>query len=205
MIYARLGKPLLDRLAAAAALLVLAPVFGVVALLVWRDLGRPILFRQRRAGRDGQPFTLVKFRSMAEGAAPDAERPGSFGRRLRASSLDELPQLFNILRGEMSLVGPRPLPMAYVVHYSPRQALRLRVKPGIAGPGVAAGRNAVDWPRRLELDAAYASAGPRLDTDIALVWGTLGVWRRGIGVSAARHATMPAFRDGAIPVRRAQE
>lgn len=199
MIYARFGKPMLDRVGAAVFLVVLAPLLGVVALLVWRGLGRPLLFRQARAGRGGAPFTLLKFRSMAEGSAPDAERLGSFGNRLRASGLDELPQLVNVLRGQMSLVGPRPLPTAYVPHYSPRQALRLRVKPGLAGPGVAAGRNAVDWPCRLELDATYALAEPSLRRDAVLVFGTVQVWLRGAGVSAPGHATMPPFQGAAPP------
>lgn len=199
MIYARLAKPVLDRAAAAVLLVVLAPVFALVAARVWRALGRPILFRQVRAGLGGQPFILLKFRSMAEGTGADAERLDAFGDGLRTSGLDELPQLINVLCGEMSLVGPRPLPLAYLAHYSPRQAQRLRVKPGLAGPGVAAGRNAVDWPRRLELDAAYAAAGPSLPQDLGLLWGTLGVWLRGTGVHAPGHATMPEFRGGSAP------
>jgi len=199
--YAHWGKPLLDRAAAAGLLVLLAPVLGVVALLVRRELGRPVLFRQTRAGRHGVAFTLLKLRSMAEGDGPDAARLGTFGRRLRASGLDELPQLVNVLRGEMSLVGPRPLPVPYTALYSARQAQRLRVRPGLAGPGVAAGRNAVDWPHRLELDAAYASAGPSLLGDAALVWGTLRVWLGGAGVSAPEHATMPAFRGETLPMQ----
>jgi lipopolysaccharide/colanic/teichoic acid biosynthesis glycosyltransferase len=201
MIYARLGKPVLDRMAAAVLLVLLAPVFVLVAIRVWRALGRPLLFRQARAGLGGKPFTLLKFRSMAEGTGADADRLDAFGGRLRASGLDELPQLINVLRGEMSLVGPRPLPLAYVAHYSPRQAQRLRVKPGLAGPGVAAGRNAVDWPRRLELDAAYAMAGPSLPRDLALLWGTLCVWLHGSGVHAPGHATMPTFQGESMTGR----
>lgn len=191
--YSRFGKRGLDILGAALLLLLAAPVALVVAVLVWARLGRPILFGQWRAGRGGRPFVLLKFRSMAEGAAPDAQRLSRFGRRLRASGLDELPQLLAVLRGEMSLVGPRPLPAAYVPHYSPRQALRLRVRPGIAGPGVAAGRNAVPWAARLELDAAYAAAGPTLSGDLALLARTLAVWVSGRGVTAPGHASMPAF------------
>lgn len=192
--YDRFGKRTLDVVAALLLLLLLAPVMAMVALLVWRRLGRPILFVQRRVGRGGHAFPLFKFRSMAEGPGCDAARLSPFGRRLRASGLDELPQLLNVLRGEMSLVGPRPLPLHYLRHYSPRQALRLRVRPGIAGPGVAAGRNAVGWTERLELDAAYAAGRLTALGDLRLVFGTLGVWLKGEGVTAPGHATMPPFR-----------
>ncbi|WP_439597539.1 sugar transferase [Falsiroseomonas sp.] len=191
--YDRFGKRLLDAVLAALLLALLAPLFVAVALAVWCRLGRPILFVQPRAGRHGRPFTLMKFRSMAPGAAPDAERLSGFGRALRASGLDELPQLVHVLRGEMSLVGPRPLPLAYLAHYSPRQALRLRVRPGMLGPGVAAGRNAVAWPQRLELGADYASRPARLGRDLALAARSLLVLLRGQGVSAPGHATMPLF------------
>jgi lipopolysaccharide/colanic/teichoic acid biosynthesis glycosyltransferase len=191
--YSRFGKRALDLAAALLLLALLAPVMAAVALLVRRRLGAPVLFRQRRAGLGGRPFPLLKFRSMAEGDAPDALRLSSFGRRLRASGLDELPQLLNVLRGEMSLVGPRPLPLAYVAHYSPRQALGLRVRPGIAGPGVAAGRNALPWAERLELAAAYAERPPTLGGDLALVAGTLRIWVSGRGSAAPGHATSPPF------------
>ncbi|NKC32379.1 sugar transferase [Falsiroseomonas selenitidurans] len=191
--YERFGKRLLDLAAALLLLVLLAPLFLAVALAVWAWLGRPLLFVQPRAGRGGMPFTLLKFRSMAPGRAPDAARLGRFGRALRASGLDELPQLINVLRGEMSLVGPRPLPLAYLAHYSPRQALRLRVRPGLVGPGVAAGRNAVAWPQRLELGADYAARPPRLSLDLMLAWRSLWVLLRGQGVTAPGHATMPSF------------
>jgi lipopolysaccharide/colanic/teichoic acid biosynthesis glycosyltransferase len=192
--YRAFGKRAFDILGALLLLAVAAPVALLVAALVWARLGRPILFAQQRAGRGGRPFLLRKFRSMAIGTAPDVERLSGFGRRLRASGLDELPQLLAVLRGEMSLVGPRPLPAAYVAHYSPRQALRLRLRPGIAGPGVAAGRNAVPWSQRLELDAAYAAAGPTFPGDMALLLRTLLVWLSGRGVTAPGHASMPEFR-----------
>ncbi|MGG5812543.1 sugar transferase [Falsiroseomonas sp. CW058] len=194
--YERFGKRGLDLLAAAAALLLLAPVMAAVALLVLWRLGRPVMFVQLRAGRGGRPFRMFKFRSMAEGDAPDAARLDGFGRRLRASGLDELPQLVNVLRGEMSLVGPRPLPLSYLHHYSARQAQRLRVRPGILGPGVAAGRNAVPWAARLELGAEYAGRPPTLARDIGLALRSLLVWATGRGGSAPGHATMPAFRGG---------
>ncbi|MBU8537207.1 sugar transferase [Falsiroseomonas tokyonensis] len=199
--YDRFGKRLLDAVLAALLLGMLAPVFAAVALAVWWRLGRPILFVQPRAGRHGRPFTLIKFRSMAEGRAPDAERLSGFGRALRASGLDELPQLVHVLRGEMSLVGPRPLPLSYLAHYSARQAQGLRVRPGLLGPGVAAGRNEVAWPQRLELSADYASRPARLGRDLALAFRSLLVLLRGQGVSAPGHATMPAFAPSDHPRR----
>ena len=159
--YERWGKRAVGPASGAAALLaLLAPVLALVALAVLLALGRPVLFRQARAGRGGRPFVLLKFRSMAEGPGEDAARLSRFGRALRASALDELPQLLNVLRGEMSLVGPRPLPPAYLALYTERQARRLRVRPGLAGLAQAAGRNAVPWERRLALDARYADARP---------------------------------------------
>lgn len=199
--YERWGKRGLD---IAAALLLLAlglPVLAATALAVRLALGRPVLFRQRRAGRHGTIFTLLKFRSMAlaDPARPaeDAARLSRFGRVLRASALDELPQLVNVLRGEMSLVGPRPLPADYVPLYTPRQRLRLAVRPGLAGLAQAAGRNAVPWGERLELDARYAAARPRLRTDLAILARCVLAVLRGRGAAAAGHATMPPFRGTA--------
>jgi lipopolysaccharide/colanic/teichoic acid biosynthesis glycosyltransferase len=187
----RFGKRALDIVAASLLLVALAPLLAAVAIAVRWRLGAPVLFTQPRAGLHGAPFDLRKFRSMAAGPGSDAERLDGFGRRLRAYGLDELPQLLNVLRGEMSLVGPRPLPLDYLPLYSPRQALRLRVRPGLLGPGVAAGRNAVPWDRRLELDAAYAEAPARLRTDLALALRSLAVWLSGQGTTAPGHATMP--------------
>ncbi|WP_372622878.1 sugar transferase [Falsiroseomonas sp.] len=199
--YEAWGKRALDIAAAALLLALLAPLFALVAALVRIRLGRPVLFIQLRAGRGGRPFRILKFRSMRDGPGSDAERLDGFGRLLRGSCLDELPQLVNVLRGEMSLVGPRPLPLDYLRHYSPRQALMLRVRPGLAGPGIAAGRNAVPWAERLELGAAYAEAPPSLRADLRLLGASLGVWLVGRGVHAPGHATMPPFtgsgdRDG---------
>jgi len=168
-------------------------VLAVVALAVRLALGPGVLFRQERAGRDGAPFTLLKFRSMRAPrfpGEPDAARLTPFGQRLRRSALDEVPQLLNVLRGEMSLVGPRPLPMAYLDRYTPRERLRLRVRPGLAGLAQARGRNAVPWPARLEWDARYAGH-VTLRGDVAAVLGTLRVLLSGRGVSAEGHATMP--------------
>jgi lipopolysaccharide/colanic/teichoic acid biosynthesis glycosyltransferase len=193
--YERWGKRAFD-LAAAVLLLILSlPAWIAVALLVRARLGAPVFFVQTRAGRGGRPFRLLKFRSMQSGPGSDAERLDGFGIRLRRSGLDELPQLLNVLRGEMSLVGPRPLPVTYLPHYSPRQALRLRARPGIAGPGVAAGRNAVGWTERLELAARYSDVPPTLAGDLRLVAGTLRICLSGRGVTAPGHATMPPFLD----------
>ena len=189
--YEAWGKRALDLGTAALLLAVLAPVLLAVALLVRLRLGRPVLFRQTRAGRDGRCFRILKFRSMREGLGSDAERLEGFGRALRRSALDELPQLVNVLRGEMSLVGPRPLLLDYLRHYTPRHAVRLRVRPGLTGPVVIAGRNAVPWPTRLELDAAYAQAPLTLRGDLRILGATLPVWLSGRGAQAPAHATMP--------------
>lgn len=192
--YERWGKRALDVVAACALLVLLAPLMVAVAVAVRRRLGAPVFFVQVRAGRFGAPFRLPKFRSMRQGPGEDADRLDGFGRAIRRWGLDELPQLLCVVRGEMSLVGPRPLPPDYLRHYSARQALRLGVRPGIAGPGVAGGRNALSWAERLECDAAYADGDLTLAGDLRLVWGTLLVWRSGRGATAAGHATMPAFR-----------
>lgn len=197
--YERIGKRALDILLALILLALAAPLLGLTALGVRLVLGRPVLFRQRRAGRHGRPFTVLKFRSMADGAGEDAVRLSRFGRLLRATALDELPQLFNVLRGEMSLVGPRPLPVDYVGLYTPRQRLRLVVRPGLAGLAQAAGRNAVPWAERLELDVRYAGARARLCTDLAILLRSAATVLRGTGAAAPGHATMPAFAGVDLP------
>jgi len=197
--YEAWGKRLLDLVAALLLIVALAPVFLAVALAVRIRLGSPVFFVQWRAGRGGRAFRLLKFRSMADGPGDDADRLDGFGRALRLTGLDELPQLLNIIAGEMSLVGPRPLPVEYLRHYSPRQALRLRVRPGLAGPGVAAGRNAVAWPERLELGAAYAETPPTLWGDLRLLGASLLVVGSGRGAHAPGHATMPVLGDRSNP------
>jgi lipopolysaccharide/colanic/teichoic acid biosynthesis glycosyltransferase len=194
--YSRHGKRALDILGALLLLVMAAPVMLGVALLVRARLGAPVLFCQVRAGRGGVPFTLLKFRSMRDGAGADAERLTPLGRALRATALDELPQLVNVLRGEMSLVGPRPLPPGYVERYSARQALRLNVRPGLCGLAQAQGRNAVPWEERLEWDARYV-ARITLFRDAAIVLHCALVLLRGQGVAAPGHATMPEFRAAA--------
>lgn len=181
--YERWGKRACDVLGAAALLILAAPVMAMVALGVACTLGRPILFHQRRAGRGGQPFALVKFRSMRPGEGDDAARLGRFGRALRASALDELPQLWLVLRGQMSLVGPRPLLPEDLPHYTPRQRQRLRVRPGLTGLAQIAGRNAVAWETRLELDARYAER-VSLRADLAILLRTPGLVLSGQGAAA---------------------
>ena len=197
-IYARLAKPALDRAIAAVALVVLSPVIGGTALLVGRRLGRPILFRQVRPGLDGRPFEMIKFRTMTDardetGALiPDAERLPPFGKFLRSSSLDELPELWNVLRGEMSLVGPRPLLMTYLSRYTPEQARRHEVYPGVTGWAQINGRNAISWDEKFALDVWYVeNCSFWLDIKI-LAQTALKVARRS-DVSADDHATMPEF------------
>ena len=191
--YERWGKRALDLLGAGLLLLLAAPLMLATMLAVRLALGRPVLFMQQRAGRGGRVFVALKFRSLREGPGEDAERMTRFGRWLRASALDELPQLLNVLRGEMSLVGPRPLLPGYTRRYTQRQATRLRVRPGLAGLAQAAGRNAVPWEQRLELDARYAERVTlRGDLMILLRCGWLLL--RGKGAAAPGHATMPEFR-----------
>src|SRR2546421_8341133 len=150
------AKKLFDRAAASVLLVLTAPVLGIVALGVWATMGRPIFFVQSRPGRNGVPFRLIKFRTMTidDGAAPsrDSERLTPLGRCLRGWSLDEIPQLINVLRGEMSLVGPRPLLMQYLPRYTLEQARRHDVLPGITGWAQVHGRNMLSWEAKLRLD-----------------------------------------------------
>jgi lipopolysaccharide/colanic/teichoic acid biosynthesis glycosyltransferase len=194
-VYALWGKAALDRSVAALVLVLGAPVLALLALAVLLALGRPILFRQRRAGRHGAPFTLIKFRSMREGEAPDAARLGRFGRWLRASALDELPQMINILRGEMSLVGPRPLPCDYTPLFSATEAERLRVRPGLLGLAQAKGRNAVPWAQRLAFDGHYARQTPEFTADMKLILACAALLLRGHGATMPGHATSARLDD----------
>jgi sugar transferase EpsL len=195
-------KRLIDFLGALMALVVLAPLFAVVALLVRVKLGAPVLFRQRRPGRGGMIFELVKFRTMTDGRdadgglLPDAERLTGFGRWLRATSLDELPELWNVLRGDMSLVGPRPLLVQYLDRYTPVQARRHEVRPGLTGWAQVNGRNAQTWEDRFRLDVWYVDhRSLRLDCRIL----ALTVWKvlRRDGVADVGHATKEEFQGPA--------
>lgn len=192
-------KRSLDLAVAGVAGVLLAPVALVVAAAIYSVLGRPVLFRQTRPGLEGRPFVLVKFRTMSlapEGAFDpryDGQRLGRLGRILRATSLDELPELWNVLRGEMSLVGPRPLLMQYLDRYEPWQARRHEVKPGMTGWAQINGRNAVSWDEKFRLDVWYVDhMSFWLDVKI-LAMTVLKVLRRE-GITAAGSATMPEFR-----------
>ena len=186
-------KRTIDVVGAAGGLTVSALPMAVLALLIRRDLGSPVLFRQSRPGRDARLFTLVKFRTMRDGSAPDEERLTKLGRFLRSTSLDELPELWNVLRGDMSLVGPRPLLTAYLERYSERQARRHEVRPGLTGLAQVEGRNLLDWEQRFELDVRYVDTWTVSGDFLIILRTILSVLRRD-GISAEGHATMPEFR-----------
>jgi sugar transferase EpsL len=191
-------KRTIDVLAAVTGLLLLSPVFLIVSLLVTADLGRPVLFAQLRPGKDGTLFRMYKFRTMrdvvgADGRQlPDSERLTKLGRLFRSTSLDELPELLNVLLGHMSLVGPRPLLPQYLDRYTPEQARRHEVKPGITGWAQVNGRNALTWEEKFQLDVWYVdNRSLWLDLRILLMT-TVRVLKRE-GISSDRHATMPEF------------
>jgi lipopolysaccharide/colanic/teichoic acid biosynthesis glycosyltransferase len=188
-------KRLLDVVGAAVLLVLTAPLMAVVALLVATSLGRPVLFRQCRAGRYGAPFVLVKFRTMlppAPDRAGDGDRLTPLGRWLRASSLDELPTLWNVLRGEMSLVGPRPLLTEYLERYSPTQARRHEVRPGVTGLAQVRGRNSLSWEDKLDLDVRYVDTRS-LRADLSILAATVRTVLRREGISAQGSATAHEF------------
>jgi lipopolysaccharide/colanic/teichoic acid biosynthesis glycosyltransferase len=199
------AKRLFDVVVAAAALILLSPLIGLVALLVLLRLGRPVFFRQLRPGMDGRPFRLVKFRTMidapsgADGPATDAQRLTGLGRFLRASSLDELPELWNVLRGHMSLVGPRPLLMQYLPLYSPEQARRHRVRPGLTGWAQVNGRNALSWEEKFALDNYYVD-NRSFGLDLRILALTIVHVIRPRGISAEGEATMAEFTGSRHPV-----
>jgi sugar transferase EpsL len=191
-------KRALDLFLVVPAIILLSPLLASVALLVWLTMGRPVLFRQRRAGLRGTQFTLLKFRTMtnARGATgnllPDGERLTRLGRFLRRTSMDELPALFNALRGDMSLVGPRPLLMDYLDRYSPEQMRRHEMRPGITGWTQINGRNALSWEEKFTLDVWYIDNWS-LRLDLKILFMTAWKVVLGKGVSADGHATMPEF------------
>ncbi len=197
--YRHFGKRILDLGLTVPLLIVLSPLLGSVALLVRWRLGAPILFRQQRPGLQGKPFILYKFRTMTDARdeegnlLPDAERLTDLGRFLRSTSLDELPELWNVLRGEMSLVGPRPLLMRYLDRYTPEQMRRHEVKPGITGWAQINGRNALTWEKKFELDVWYVDH-VNFWLDLKILFLTLLKVLRQEGISAPGYATMPAFK-----------
>jgi lipopolysaccharide/colanic/teichoic acid biosynthesis glycosyltransferase len=191
-------KRVVDIVGASVGIILFAPVMLVVALLVLLTMGRPVLFRQQRPGLRGKPFTLYKFRTMRDARTPSGEllpdelRLTTFGKWLRSTSLDELPELFNVFKGEMSLVGPRPLLMEYLPRYSPEQARRHEVKPGITGWAQVNGRNALSWEEKFRMDVWYVDNWNLwLDMKILL----LTIWKvlKREGISAEGSATMPVF------------
>ena len=185
-------KRILDVAVAITLLLVLSPLMLIIALLIRLRLGSPVFFRQLRIGKDERPFRLIKFRTMLNGDAPDEQRLTPFGRWLRATSIDELPELWNILTGAMSLVGPRPLLPHYLPHYTPREQLRHRMRPGITGLAQVNGRNAITWDARLELDAHYVEHFSFIG-DLDILWDTVAIVLQREGISAEGHATMRAL------------
>lgn len=189
----------LDLVVSVPALLVTLPVQAVVAAVIRITMGRPVLFRQRRPGLGEEPFDLLKFRTMNEADAGEdrhaTSRVTPVGRLLRATSLDELPSLWNVVRGDMSLVGPRPLLMEYLDRYSPEQARRHEVRPGVTGLSQVSGRNAVSWEDRLALDVQYVD-DVSLRTDLRILARTVGVVFRRSGVDARSDVTMDEFRGG---------
>jgi sugar transferase EpsL len=197
-------KRAFDFVAASVGLVVLAPLLGVTALAIRLALGGPVIFAHRRPGRHGRPFVLYKFRTMSGargadgGLLPDRERLTRLGRLLRRTSLDELPELVNVIRGDMSLVGPRPLLMEYLPRYTREQARRHDVRPGITGWAQLNGRNTLPWERRFELDVWYVEhQSLRLDVWILLltVWkavAQVGVSQPGEGPEEHFHGTAPA-------------
>lgn len=191
-------KRLFDITAASAALVVLSPVYAITAYKVKNNLGSPVLFRQTRPGLHGKPFEMIKFRTMkdavdADGhSLPDSERLTPFGQALRNSSLDELPELWNVIKGDMSLVGPRPLLMEYLPLYSKEQARRHNVRPGITGYAQVNGRNAIGWDKKFELDTWYVD-NQSLWLDIKILFKTVKKVVIKDGISADGEATMSKF------------
>lgn len=202
--YRRRGKRMVDVVGAGAAIVVLSPVLAGTAIGVRWKLGKPVLFVQERGGLNGSSFRLMKFRTLREACdangvpLPDAERLTSFGNRLRALSLDELPGLFNVVRGDMSLVGPRPLVAIYLPRYNARQARRHEVRPGLTGWTQVNGRNSLDWEAKFDLDVWYVDH-VSLGLDLRILVRTITEILRPRGIASADHATMEEFTGDVTP------
>jgi sugar transferase EpsL len=192
-------KRTVDVVAATVGLVLLGPVLAIIAVIVRVTMGRPVLFRQVRPGLHAEPFEIFKFRTMRDAVdatgcpLPDEERLTPVGLVLRSTSLDELPALLNVLRGDMSLVGPRPLLMEYVPRYSKRQARRMEVRPGVTGLAQVAGRNQLSWDEKFELDVWYVDHHD-LRLDMKILAMTVGRVLSQSGISAEGHATAPVFQ-----------
>jgi sugar transferase EpsL len=194
-----IAKRFFDFTATFAGLMLVSPLLLLLALLVRTRLGSPVLFRQERPGLNGRPFRMYKFRTMTDerdlhgNLLPDEQRLTGFGRFLRSTSLDELPELFNVLRGEMSLVGPRPLLMVYLQRYTPEQARRHTVPPGITGWAQVNGRNAITWDEKFRYDVWYVDNRSFL-LDLKILWMTLFKVVKRDGISQEGRATMEEFK-----------
>lgn len=191
-------KRLLDIIIASIALILLSPLYAIVAYKVKKNLGSPVLFRQVRPGLHGKPFEMIKFRTMrdavdAQGnSLPDSERLTPFGKMLRATSLDEMPELWNVIKGDMSVVGPRPLLMEYLPLYSPEQAKRHNVRPGMTGHAQVNGRNAIGWDEKFKLDTWYVDNQSTL-LDFKIMFQTVHKVLAKDDISAEGEATMTRF------------
>lgn len=201
--YRKIGKRALDVAVSSVALAAASPILAAVAVAVRAKLGSPVLFRQPRAGKDGEAFSIYKFRTMTDERGPDgellpdAQRLTPLGKFLRKTSLDELPELYNILKGEMSLVGPRPLLLQYVPLYSPRQARRHEVLPGLTGWVAVNGRNTRSWEERFEQDVWYVE-NYGLGVDLYILWRTVAVVLSRENVDPVGLDMMPNF-EGSKP------
>jgi sugar transferase EpsL len=197
--YRRRGKRIFDFFASGVLLTITLPIVGVVTILVRTQMGSPILFRQQRSGYAGQPFTLIKFRTMLNAVdsqgmeLPDVERLTGLGRKLRASSIDELPELWSVLRGDMSLVGPRPLLMEYLPRYSKDQARRHDVLPGVTGWAQVNGRNLLSWDEKFGLDVWYVD-NLSFGLDLRILWRTIASVIRREGISPHGQLTTDPFQ-----------
>ena len=191
-------KRLFDFVAALSVLLLLSPVIAIVAWKIRKNLGSPVLFRQVRPGKEGRPFEMVKFRTMRDAndedgnPLPDEQRMTPFGNWLRSTSLDELPELWNVVKGDMSLVGPRPLLMEYLPLYNPEQYRRHEIRPGITGWAQVNGRNAISWDEKFKLDVWYVN-NQSFWLDIKILWLTVKKVLVRDGISAEGEATMSKF------------
>ena len=196
-------KRLIDITASGAALVALSPVLAVTAYKVKKDLGSPVLFKQTRPGLNGKPFEMIKFRTMKDATdkqgnlLPDSERLTPFGQKLRSTSLDELPELWNVLMGDMSLVGPRPLLMEYLPLYNSEQARRHNVRPGVTGYAQVNGRNTISWEEKFKLDTWYVD-NQSLWLDIKILAKTVKQVLIKEGISAAGEATMSKFTGNEV-------
>ena len=201
--YKKYIKRILDILISLSAIILLWPVYLVLFVLVRSKLGSPVLFKQKRPGYKGEIFDMYKFRSMTDERdekgelLPDEVRLTDFGKKLRSTSLDELPELFNILKGDMSLVGPRPLLVQYLPLYNERQSHRHDVKPGLTGLAQVKGRNSLSWEEKFEYDVTYTE-NVTFTNDLKIIFATIGTVLKRDGISAEGHATMDYFRGSSL-------